>query len=155
MQYSKVRITLILALCLATASYVVAQTTEPISVTGNNCEANKATFAFVATTAEAEETGKLVMLIARLGNGETSRRFNNRRLHNARTYLSHTHGISEKRIVIAEGERVPGHGRVEVYIDGKLIVVFNLERNQDLVLGGVGDCDGRSRLYYPTRGRLH
>jgi len=94
-------------------------------------------------------------LIARLGNGETSRRFNHRRLHNARTYLSYTHGISEKKLVMAEGERVRGLGRIEVYVDGRLIVVFNIERNQDLALGGVGDCDGRSRLYYPTRGRVH
>ena len=61
--------------------------------------------------AEADENSVLI-LIARLGNGENSRNLNRRRLYNVREGLQVTLGIV-KPIVIAEGERINGFGRVE------------------------------------------
>jgi hypothetical protein len=99
----------------------------------------------------AVDAGKqgLIILIARLGDGETSRVFNRRRLHNLSTYLNYIREIPNKRIITAEGERVRGSGPVEVYVNGKLMIVFTVGRNQDLA---GGECEQtRSSLYYPKR----
>lgn len=69
--------------------------------------------------AQRDEKGVLI-LIARLGSGENSSTLNRRRLLNVREGLQGTLGIVEP-IVIAEGERVAGFGRVEVYIGGKFV----------------------------------
>lgn len=110
----------------------------------NNCESNKAYFDYVAT--HAGDTGSLI-LIARLGDGERSRLYNQRRLHNIGTYFNYIREIPKSRIVKAEGERATGRGRVEVYVRGELMIVFEMGRNQDLA---GGECEmPRSELYYP------
>jgi hypothetical protein len=112
----------------------------------NNCESNKAYFDYVATHAGENEA---IIVIARLGEGESSRAYNQRRLHNIATYLSYIREIPKTRIVTAEGERVTGRGRVEVYVRGELMIVFGVGRNQDLA---GGECEmTRSDLYYPMR----
>jgi hypothetical protein len=40
-----------------------------------------------------------------------------------------------KTIITAEGERVEGYGRVELYVAGKLFSVFLARRNDDLAAG--------------------
>jgi hypothetical protein len=40
-----------------------------------------------------------------------------------------------KRIVLAEGERVRGLGRVEIYLKGRLFTVSTINRNKDLARG--------------------
>jgi hypothetical protein len=56
----------------------------------------------------------LIIMIGRLGDGERSRELNQHRLHSARTYLTEYRRVhSPSTIVIAEGERVSGFGRIE------------------------------------------
>lgn len=81
--------------------------------------------------AEADEKSILI-LIARLGNGERSRTLNRRRLYNVREGFQVTLGIV-KPIVIAEGERVNGYGRVEVYIGGKFIGALLARKNSHVI----------------------
>lgn len=119
---------------------------ETIVRNDNNCESNKAYFDYVAVHAGETEP---IILIARLGDGERSRVYNQRRLHNISIYLKVIREIPKGRIVRAEGERVTGRGRVEVYVRGELMIVFGVGRNQDLA---GGECEQtRSRLYYPMR----
>jgi hypothetical protein len=77
----------------------------------------------------------LVIMIARLGKGETKRDLNRRRLNNARTFLIEFGQRAPQTIVTAEGERVNGYGRVELYAGGKLFHVLMINPNDDLAVG--------------------
>lgn len=77
----------------------------------------------------------LVIMIARLGNGERRRELNRRRLHNARTFLTEFGHRNPQTIVTAEGDRVDGYGRVELYAGGKLFDVLMTNPNNDLAVG--------------------
>lgn len=147
---STLHITLTMSLLVfCAASSTSAQnidTQKPIIVEENNCESNKAWFDYIAVNSRDDET---IIIIAKLGSGEKSREYNRRRLHNLRTYLTYIRKLPKEKIVTAEGERVSGRGRLEVYLRGKQVIVFTLGHNQDLA---GGDCEqGASTLSYPIR----
>jgi hypothetical protein len=89
--------------------------------------------AIAASKAGKEQT---IIIIARLGNGESSHNLARLRLREVTEYLNRT--FSGERIVVAEGERVRGPGQLEFYVAGKLHSIFRIKRNRDLVKG----CDG-------------
>jgi len=97
-----------------------------------NCEFNVSVLTGVHRVAGDEG---LVIMIARLGRGEVSRKLNRRRLHNARTFLTEFGHRSPETIVTAEGDRVDGYGRVELYAGGKLFYVLFASQNADLPVG--------------------
>ena len=110
-----------------------AQTqTEPILGDGANNEDSKAILDLIAQRAGNE---KLIILIARDGDGEP-RKINWRRLGTAVQYLQNTRGIPRSRLIGAEGTRVHGHGKLEIYLDGKLSVVFTFRPNRDFAPEG-------------------
>ena len=121
-----------------------------------NCEFHIATL-----NAASNQAGKdgLVIAIARLGNGERRQDLNRRRLHNLRTYLVEFNGRSPQTIITAEGERVSGYGRVELYVGGKLFYVLMIRPNADLAVGacsfeGDGPCTfEREKKLYPCLDR--
>jgi hypothetical protein len=76
-----------------------------------------------------------IIIIARLGTKETSRKLNRERMQLLADYLGNTRGVPKGRIVLAEGERVRGLGRVEIYLSGRLFTVFTINRNKDLARG--------------------
>lgn len=121
-----------------------------------NCEFNVSVLTGAHRT--AGETG-LVIMIARLGTGETRQELNRRRLHNGRTFLTEFGQRVSQTIVIAEGDRVDGYGRVELYVDGKLFHVLMIRRDDDLAVGacsfeGRDPCtDEREKNLYPCLGR--
>ena len=104
------------------------QRQEPIIVDGNNNETTKAELDLLAEKAGQK---KLIILIARLGNAEFSKRLSQRRLRTVRDYLRFTRAVSTERIIAAEGDRVQNVGRVEAYLEGRLFMVFELARNKD------------------------
>jgi hypothetical protein len=140
-------------LWLAETSGVASQGTHPSRTQtslNSYCESNIANLD--AAHAEASEDG-LIIAVARLGNGERNRVLNHRRLYNLRTYLEKFRKRTRETIVTAEGERVEGPGRVEVYVKGKLLITLELRRGQDL---HVGSCDATSKLdmlFYDSRNR--
>ena len=140
----------LLAVCMTSvgdATSVTAQSSVPFFSEDNNCESNKSLWDSIAI----DSGGDIIILIARLGDGERSRAFNYRRLHNIYTYLTYIREIPKEKIVKAEGERVQGRGRVEVYLRGKLHGVFTVGRNEDL---GGGECEmALSPIYYPMERR--
>lgn len=77
----------------------------------------------------------LVIIIARLGRGEVKRALNRRRLHNARAFLVQFGHRSPKTIITAEGDRIDGYGRLELYAGGKLFHVLMTSPNADLPVG--------------------
>jgi len=105
---------------------------------------------------KVNESGKseLVFVIARLGKGEYTSRLNQRRLHNARTYLENR--LKSESIIVAEGERVNGEGRVEFYVGSELMIVSMVRRGADLCVNcfewnpkyyGCGREDARKRRW--------
>jgi hypothetical protein len=122
-----------------------------------NCESDIAILD--AVSREAGENG-LVIVIARLGDGERDGNWNHRRLHNVRTYLTEWDGRRDpKTVITAEGDRVSGYGRIELYVGGKLFHVLLVRRNADLI---VGSCtyeinppneQQREKNLYPWRGK--
>jgi hypothetical protein len=99
---------------------------------GTHCETTKAELDLIAERADQDG---LIIIIASLGTKEASRKLNRRRMHMLADYLQMTRSISAERIVTAEGERVRGLGRVEIYVKGRLFTVFTVNRNKDLARG--------------------
>jgi hypothetical protein len=110
-----------------------AESSQPILT---SCEEN---IALLSTSHEAAGEYGFIIAIARLGTGERRRELNSRRLHNVRVYLTEFDWHrAAKTVITAEGERVTGLGRVELYVGGKLVGVLGIKRNRDLL---VGSCE--------------
>ena len=100
----------------------------------------------------------IIIAVAHLGDGERNRELNRRRLHNVRAYLI---DFAWKRpratVITAEGERVKGFGRVDIYVRGRLWTSLAVRRNADLILGICEPDYMRSadetRTFYPWRDR--
>jgi hypothetical protein len=111
-----------------------------------NCEENVLHLDILAelTTVEGPPDGVLIV-IARLGDGERSQELNRRRLYNVRVALMNNRRIDTQRLVLTSGDRVRGYGRVEFYLGGKLMGGLRVARGKDLC---VACCDIDDR-YYP------
>jgi hypothetical protein len=118
-------------LVVSGSSAQVPAPTKPIFVNGSNNETAKANIALLAQSADE---GDLIILIARLGDRETSNGLSRRRLRNVRDYLPVNPGLNrmpipDKNIITATGDRASGKGRIEAYLRGKLFMIFVFERN--------------------------
>lgn len=119
-----------------------------VQTTPGGCELNAAALDSVRNEALEEVRGNgVVIVIARLGNSETSRVHNRRRLLAVKNYLS-KYGLTSQRVITAEGERMSGYGRVELYVDGKLRTALLANRNRALC---VECCDTNGVEFYPYR----
>ena len=124
----KFRLLPLIFLLLASSIFAKQQPTKP-----QNCESDIAVLD--AASRRAGEDG-LLIVIARLGDGERSRKLNHRRLFNVRAYLTEWDGRrNPKNIVTAEGEGAVGYGRIELYVGGVLFHVLLIHRNADLIVG--------------------
>lgn len=98
---------------------------------------------------------QLIIIIARLGTGERDRGLNRRRLHNVKTYLTeYVTGEGGRRgadmLILAEGERVKGYGRVEFYVGGVLTTYILVGRGSDLIIGTCYPEPGENVCALPT-----
>ena len=115
-----------------------------VSNVPENCEDNSARIDRLNDLFSKTANQKSVfILIARLGSGETQRKHSQRRLYNVKKKLN----IPEKNVILAEGERVKGFGKVEVYWKGELLGIFFVARNDDLCV----DCCGPDERFYPDK----
>ncbi len=110
-----------------------------------NCEMNLQDLEHARNLARPETYGYLI-IVARLGDGERRKELNFRRLYNARLQLTRI-GVPSDKIVIAEGERVKGLGRVELYVRGEFIGALPVRRGADICVG----CCGPDENFYPYR----
>jgi hypothetical protein len=116
-----------------------------------NCEQNAVSMEELATmTLEQTKSGGVLIAIAHSGEGERSREFNHRRLYNVREFLQDRAVILADRVVVAEGERVRGLGRVEFFLSGKKIGTLLFARNKDLCV----ICCSDDGPYYPQKDNL-
>jgi len=89
----------------------------------------------------------VIILVARLGKGETRCELNRRRLYNVSFRYKVTLGIPAEKVVAAEGERVDDYGRVEIYWNGEMIGALPVFKNKDIYV----DCCGPDDRYYPEK----
>jgi hypothetical protein len=123
-------------ICFGAVFHARAQTTaatEPILANGGNNEDSKAVLDLIAQKAGAE---KLIIMVVRHGDREVSHKLNRGRLEIASTYLQNSRGIPKAHLIRAEGERIRGRGRLEIYLDGKLLVIFTFPRNRNFAPEG-------------------
>lgn len=155
------RYLIVVSLLLAGSSIGTAQnksapaTEQPSQLMPTNCESN---ISLLSLAHQAANEGRLLFAIARLGDGEYKRELNRRRLHNVRVYLTEFDWQrTPEALITAEGERVKGYGRVELYVDGRLFDVIAVKRNGDLLVGSCEPDDIRpvkaERNLYPYRDR--
>ncbi len=130
------------------------------------CEDRSAMVDLITQRTPPDET---ITLLAHEGTSESRPNRNQRRLHNVRAYWTQFPGPEGRRkpetIILSEGERVPGYGRLEFYVRGKLVSVLSVAHNADV---DFGDCvppnDSyirhrvfnpcwikRHRIFYPCR----
>ena len=144
------RVILAAGLWLAMSCHIAARGIESNLDSGNTCENNIARLDNAHN--EAGEDSVLIA-VARLGDGERLRKYNFRRLHNLRLYLTRFRKRSAQSIVLAEGERGRGRGRIEIYARGKLIDVLELGRGEDLYAGSCAATSRSDKLFYDSRFR--
>ena len=113
-----------------------------------NCEMNFQNISYVRTLmGEQVNSDGVLILIARLGDGEGSRQLNRRRLYNVRLKLTTEVGIQKEKIIIAEGEQVKGFGWVEFYLAGQLVGALLVYQRDDICVG----CCGPDDRFYPYK----
>lgn len=119
------------------------RTDKPLS-----CEANIIRLEHLALSAleQISRDQSTLIIVARLGDKELSRELDRRRLYNVREKLKER-GVPAASIVVAEGERGVGYGRVEFYLAGRKADVLLIERNKDICV----ECCGRDVKYYPDK----
>jgi hypothetical protein len=126
--------TIFLLIALAASGHIVAQAQEklvPPLGTAMKCEEAKVLLDVLRYDAGDEG---VIILVARRGDGEPSPKIN-RRLYSVWSYLHHAGPFPADRLVRAEGERVRGRGRVELYAKGKLMLILAAERPGDDIVG--------------------
>ncbi len=118
-----------------------------------NCEMNSLYLDILGNVLpEKTQNGNVLIIVARLGKGETSRSFNRRRLHNALQYQIERIKIAPEKVILTEGERVAnGFGRLEFYLGGKMVGSLLVSRNRDLC---VHCCENQGSDYYPLKARV-
>ena len=116
-----------------------------------NCEMNFQNLEHVRDVMRGQTNQKSVLiLIARLGDGEKQQVLNHRRLYNVRLKLTDELNVPEEKIIIAQGERVEGFGRVEFYMGGELIGALLTNKQDDLCVG----CCGPDERFYPYKDKF-
>ena len=100
---------------------------------------------FDELAAEIGNAWPTVFIVSHLGKGERLSRLHMRRLHNARERWFHGESKWRNRVIVVAGERVPGPGTVEFYVNGvrRWIVTFN--KGDDFYV----DCCEAMPEYYP------
>ncbi len=134
------RFAVLFLLALAGANHSFAQ--KVVHSTNAPCEENSAWLDLLMQRLAEGNKPERVFVIARLGKGENASFLNRRRLHNARTYLMNR--LKPESIVVAEGERVAGEGRVEFYVGSELTLVSLVQRGEDLCV----NCFEPNPKYY-------
>ena len=146
-------------LLLGCSTAVAQSSLEPVKLSDYanakpmGCAERQAVIDVISQKTPADE---LIIVVARLGTGETRPNLNWRRLHNVRVFWTEFLEKSGRRkpetIILAEGERVEGYGQLEFYVDGKLVGVVKVARNADLSIGSCYPPDDsyiRNRIYNP------
>lgn len=117
-----------------------------------NCEMELLTQDAVLSKALELQGGGILIVVIRPGTRETSAELTRRRLFNVKKYFSDRgKELPTSKVLFTIGEPVIGYGRVQYYLDGKLL--------QQLVFPTNGyichSCCGPDADYYPEKGNYN
>lgn len=114
---------------------------QPIKIVGqtigDNCEQSSAKLVGVRTLFKDIDSEQKIILIANLGRKERNSFLNKRRLFSVTAYLQMMK-VEKNRIVTANTDKSTGLGKVEIYIQGRLVEIIYARRDADIP---VGKCD--------------
>lgn len=120
---------LILLLAISTSGQSIRTPEKPI-----NCETFQALLDFAIIDWRRLE-GTHMIIITRLGTGETDKRLHRLRHYYVEEYIQKR----DVRYVFAAGERVKGYGRFEVYVGGRLNMSVPIQKGaRRLCYGNTG-----------------
>lgn len=144
------RVVFLTVLFAATVSGQDAAIPFAFSPQPTNCETNHVRLdSYAKYFTRVANDGGVIIAIARLGTGERSRELNRSRLYIVRATLVEDLKLREKDVVMAEGPPVNGYGRVEIYVQGKLVDALLVKRGMALC---TDCCYPEGRTYsYPVR----
>lgn len=112
-----------------------------------NCETNRVRLeSYAESFVKTAKDDAVIIAIARLGTGERARELNRVRLYIVRATLVQDLKLAEKQVVTAEGSPVSGYGRIDIYMNGKLMDALLVRRGKALC----ADCcypEGRTYTY--------
>lgn len=103
------------------------------------CETNSSLLVAAKTALLHLENNGLMIVVAHLGKDERSSVLNHRRLFNVSRYLSQYAGLEPERIITAEGKKVPGFGRIDIYVGGRLVETLVPPLGKDICVTCCGD----------------
>ncbi|MEZ5427988.1 MAG: hypothetical protein R2747_17080 [Pyrinomonadaceae bacterium] len=127
------------------------------------CEFTAASFSGIAQHVPSDKT---IIVIAYKGENETKENIAERRLHNAKVYLTKFYegtnfSRSPEKVITAVGIGQFKEGKLDFYVDGNLIYTFLFRDNRDF---NVALCHGDfykdrckdklSKLFYPCFGEI-
>lgn len=140
---------LFIAFLLFIPNFVVAQERPLINNELQNCETGLAYQDAITNEALEKTRGSGVLIvIARLGDGENSRELIRRRMYNVHlSFKEYNNRIAPEKVIVAEGERVKGYGRLEYYLGGELYEQLLFRKNGYIC----HSCCGPDERYYPDK----
>lgn len=168
---------MVVSILLLNCAAVMAQQTPPLPPENSSdvaeakplqCQYRTPLLDYINQDAPAD---RLIIVIARSGDGDIRPGLNLRRLRNVRAYWTQYLSKDQRRkpetIILAEGERVKGYGQLEFYVGGNLVQVIKIARNSDVDFGNCYPPDDSNirkevydpcwveshRIFYPCRDR--
>ncbi len=105
---------------------LLAQTqTDVVELKSEGCEIDELNFSIVENAAREIRSGNgFLIAIARLGDGDKASNLNQKRLSATKEYIVGRTGFPANKLILAEGEKASGNGRVEFYVGGVLTHVI-------------------------------
>ncbi len=137
MNNMKLRTIIVMSLLIAICGVISINAQTTVKGDGNAGELNSLELDVLAN--QLMDTNANMRVIARLGDGETESSLNQNRLQAARNYLIVMRGIDKEKVTFTEGESVKGEGRLEFYLDDKLMLVSLAERGKNVRIGCCAD----------------
>lgn len=122
---------------------------EIVQATAERCQQNTVNIANLKQVARTNN--QKVFVIAHLGEGEKSLNLSQRRLKDIGAEFNQASPMSRDKIILAEGERVKGQARIDVYLGSELYFVSYIPRNGDFC----SLCCDRKGIFYKNNRRQH
>ncbi len=105
---------------------------------GDNCEEMAAKVdALVIRFSNNWVEGDVLIFVGHLGSKERSRALSQRRLTTIATSLERRGLAADRAVLLVNGDRVPGLGRIDAYVKGQFSEQFFFTKNRS---GQVGNC---------------
>jgi len=140
---------MVLATLVLSVPFAAAQEGPYVNARPLNCESGLVVQDFVVNGAlEKSKDAGVLIVVVHSGDGERSRLLMQRRLFNVRQYFKNRGSrVPADKLVVSEGEKVPGLGRIDYYLDGKLYARLLFFKGRHIC----HSCCGPDEAYYPDK----